>query len=221
MKHFYATVLAVFMLLSGTMSFAQVSVGTGYIFATDWVRQHSETLTGMDHNGIYVGAQYDVRVPFVSGLGVSSGLYANYLFSKNREEFGSPYLGGYHRFTEISLSIPIQATFGFDSSSRINLFAFAGPTIQYGIICKTIHTDVNDNSPVTCNHYTGDDPDRNRFNVLLGCGLGLRVSRFKVIVGIDQALTDYGVDRSLLKINVDDSTVGSRTQLKMGVGYAF
>ena len=67
-------------------------------------------------------------------------------------------------------------------------------------------------SSTSTDNFGGDDPARNRFNLLIGGGIGAQVSGIRVVLGVDQSLLNYSTAKN---------TVGSRFQLKLGVGYAF
>ena len=215
MKKLFTTVLAASLMLVATNAFAQLSGGAGYINATDKSTytdsKGNKTTTETPLNGFYVGAQYDMPVPAVSGLGVEAGLYANFLFGSKHYDglFG---LGaGTDKYSEINLNVPVHATFGFSLAGDTNVFAYAGPTFQLGLKSTgTYILDSDKSSKTVTDNYA--DPDRNRFNLLIGGGIGAQVSGIRITVGVDQSLLNY--------LTADGYT-GSRFQLKIGVGYAF
>jgi hypothetical protein len=216
MKKIFATVLAASLMLVATNAFAQLSAGAGYINAsetTTYTNGDTKTTATDQLNGFYVGGQYDMPIPAVSGLGIEAGAYANFLFGKNHSDglFG---LGaGTTTATDITLNIPIHATFGFDLAGDTNVFAYAGPAFQFGLVNKsTFVLDSNQSNSTTTDNYAGDTPNRNRFNLLIGGGIGAQVSGIRVTVGVDQSLLNY---------LTADKYNGSRFQLKIGVGYAF
>lgn len=215
MKKVITTVLAASLMLVATNAFAQLSAGAGYINATDKSvytdSKGNKTITNTPLNGFYAGVQYDMPVAAVSGLGVEAGVYANYLFGSNHYDglFG---LGaGTDKYSELNLNIPINATFGFDLAGDTNVFAYAGPTFQFGLSSQSTYIlDSDKSSKTVTDNYA--DPDRNRFNLLIGGGIGAQVSGFRITVGVDQSLLNY--------LTADNYT-GSRFQLKIGAGYAF
>ncbi len=216
MDKIFATVLAASLILVATNAFAQLSAGAGYINAsetTTYTNGDTKTTATDQLNGFYVGGQYDMPIPAVSGLGIEAGAYANFLFGKNHSDglFG---LGaGTTTATDITLNIPIHATFGFDLAGDTNVFAYAGPAFQFGLVNKsTFVLDSNQSNSTTTDNYAGDTPNRNRFNLLIGGGIGAQVSGIRVTVGVDQSLLNY---------LTADKYNGSRFQLKIGVGYAF
>ena len=214
MKKIFATILAASLMLVATNAFAQLSAGLGYINATEnttYTNGDTKTTTPTALNGFYVGGQYDMPVAAVSGLGVEAGLFANFLFGSEHSNglFG---LGsGTYKYSDITLNVPVNATFGFDLAGDTNVFAYAGPIFQFGLTNKTsFQGDGSSNTTITDN-FAGNDP-RNRFNLLIGGGIGAQVSGIRITVGVDQSLLNY---------QTADKYTGSRFQLKIGAGYAF
>lgn len=216
MKKIFATLLAASLMFAATDAFAQLSAGAGYLNATEtttYTNNNTTTSEKAQYNGFYVGAQYDMPIPAVSGLGIAAGAYANFYFGKNHSDglFG---LGaGTTTSSDITLNIPVNATFGFDIAGDTNVFAYAGPTFQFGLVNKsTFVLDSNSSNSTTTDNFAGNSPNRNRFNLLIGGGFGAQVSGIRITIGVDQSLLNY--------LTADNYT-GSRFQLKLGVGYAF
>ena len=216
MRKIFATLLAASLMFAATDAFAQLSAGAGYLNATETTTDTNNNTTTSEkaqYNGFYVGAQYDMPIPAVSGLGIAAGAYANFYFGKNHSDglFG---LGaGTTTSSDITLNIPVNATFGFDISGDTNVFAYAGPTFQFGLVNKsTFVLDSNSSNSTTTDNFAGNSPNRNRFNLLIGGGFGAQVSGIRITIGVDQSLLNY--------LTADNYT-GSRFQLKLGVGYAF
>jgi hypothetical protein len=65
----------------------------------------------------------------------------------------------------------------------------------------------------TFDNYDNDLLEQNRFNVYLGGGIGITVAGIQVSVGYD-----YGM-MNLYK--GDDATQSKRSNIKIGVGFAF
>jgi len=216
MKKIFASLLAASMMLVAFNANAQLSAGLGYINANNtsvYSTDNNKTITKTPLNGFYVGGQYDMPIPAVSGLGVNAGVYANFLFGSKHYD-GLLGLGaGTNKATDISINIPVNATFGFDLSGDTNVFAYAGPVFQFGLVNKNVYTpDGNSSSSTTTNNFAGDTPNANRFNLLIGGGIGAQVAGIRVVLGVDQSLLNYTTAKN---------TVASRFQLKLGVGYAF
>lgn len=215
MKKIFATVLAASLMLVATNAFAQLSAGAGYINATDkavyTASNGDKTSSETPLNGFYVGAQYDMPIPAVSGLGLETGVFANFLFGSSHSDGLLGFGAGTNKYSEMNLNVPVHATFGFNLSGDTNVFAFAGPTFQLGLSSKSTYIPDSDKSSKTVSDNFAD-PDRNRFNLLIGGGIGAQVSGIRITVGVDQSLLNY---------LTADNYNGSRFQLKVGVGYAF
>lgn len=215
MKKIFATILAASLMLVATNAFAQLSAGAGYINATEttkYTNGNTQNSTTEALNGFYVGAQYDMPIPAVSGLGVETGVFANFLFGKNHTDGLWGFGAGTNSISDITLNVPVNATFGFSLAGDTNVFAYAGPTFQFGLVNKsTFVLDSDKSSSTTTDNYASNDP-RNRFNLLIGGGIGAQVSGIRITVGVDQSLLNY---------QTADNYTGSRFQLKIGVGYAF
>ena len=217
MKKIITIIFAASMMLIGTQAFAQLSAGLGYISATDKTTYKPEngnsTTSTAGMNGFYLGGQYDMPIPGVSGLGASAGVYANFLFGKEHNDGILGFLAGTYKYTDITLNIPINATFGFDIAGDTNVFAYAGPTFQFGLTNKSTYVpDSDKSSSSTTDNFGGNNPSRNRFNLLIGGGIGAQVAGIRIVLGVDQSLLNY--------LTAEHYT-GSRFQLKLGVGYAF
>ena len=215
MKKIFATLLAASLMFAATDAFAQLSAGVGYLNASDksvyTPSKGDKVITETPLNGFYAGVQYDMPIPAVSGLGIEAAAYANFLFGSKHYDglFG---LGaGTNKYSEINLNIPINATFGFSLAGDTNVFAYAGPIFQLGLSSKSSYVPDSDKGSKTVNDNYAD-PDRNRFNLLIGGGIGAQVAGIRIVLGVDQSLLNY---------ETADNYTGSRFQLKLGVGYAF
>ena len=93
------------------------------------------------------------------------------------------------------------------------MFAYAGPTAQIGVIAKSYSktTSFLGSSESTRDLFSGSS-GLNRFNVLIGGGVGFGFSQFSINVGYD-----YG----LLNVYRGSSdTVMNRANLHIGVSFA-
>ena len=208
MKKIFATVLAGALMLLGTNAFAQLSVGGGYINSaetTTWTSGSNSSSNKADLNGFYVGGQYNIKI--VGDLGIAPGVYFSGLFGKRTDDLWIT--TGESKFTELSINVPINVNYSFALGRDFNLFAYAGPVLQYGVSCKGTYT-VGNNTNTT--NYYDDDHKRNAFNVYLGGGVGIQAGAIQVILGYDHSLTNM--------ITADNTKIG-RSQIKIGAGYAF
>ena len=221
--------IAAALVLVGTQAFAQLSVGAGYLNSTEiTTRQTNDGVkkNSQDLNGFYAGANYTIGLDgLVEGLAVTPGAYASMLFGTNKDNTNVSY-------RDLSVNIPINISYGFNLTSDFKLMAFAGPIFQIGIINKKITKTSNDTN-ITNNFedkkagatvdlgdlgvFGGEVtlvPARERFNILLGGGLGFEVNeQIAVLVGYNHSLMNYW--------KVDDKTSVARSQITVGVNFKF
>ena len=215
--------IAAALVLFGTQAFAQLSVGAGYLNSTeidkvqtnDGVKKYTQDL-----NGFYAGANYTIGLDALAeGLAITPGAYAAMLFGVNKDNSNTTY-------QDLSVNIPVNISYGFNLTSDFKLMAFAGPIFQIGIINKSVTK--TSNQTVTVNNFQeqkmgaevgGIDvtilstPARERFNILLGGGLGFEVNeQIAVLVGYNHSLMNYW--------KLDNTTVG-RSQITVGVNFKF
>ncbi len=235
MKKIFAIVLGV-ALLAGTQANAQISVGAGWLNSTEKsVTTYNDGSKNVSEptnlNGFYAGGQYNI--PIAGGFGVAPGLYASVLFGKQTGSLG--YIVGSTNiqsdYTEIALNVPVNVNYAFEIGD-FKLIAYAGPNFQYGIVSSSVTTTAtttiigDGNTKDTFNHYTGqviytdgssntnaDNADRNPFNIYIGGGLVFQAGSIMVNVGYDHSILNF------YKGNSNTNT--SRSQIKLGVGYAF
>ena len=197
MKKFLSTLLVASLMLLGTNAFAQMSFNAGYLNSTLATKN-----TNSGANGAYAGISFDV--PLAGGLGIAPGVYYSALFSKNTELFGF----GTGTFQEHAINVPVYLNYGFALARDAKFIIFGGPTAQYGLMSKVKH-EVG-NVEATVDNYK--DSDFNRFNVYLGGGVGFEAGPMLVTVGYD-----YG----MMNQYKDSDVACHRSNLKIGVGFAF
>lgn len=228
MKKIFAIVLGAALMLAGTNAFAQFSAGAGWINSTERETYKTNDPEKTNLNGFYAGGQYNL--PIVGGLSVAPGLYASMLFGKqtgNLDIYGVSLGSGEVKSTEFAINVPINFNYAIEVGD-FKVFAYVGPIFQYGFVNKDTldGTLVGVNIHGTTNNYTGvtvdkdgnkidllsGDPTRAPFNVYIGGGAGIQAGNFQVILGYDHSLTN------LCKV---DGYKLSRSEIKIGVGYAF
>lgn len=182
------------LLLVGTNASAQLSVGAGYLNSSE--KTQAKNVEKADLNGFYAGAHYNV--PLVAGLGVAPGLYVDMLFGKQEA----------NNYTELALNVPVNLNYSFVLGRDTKVFVYAGPVFQYGLLSRT-KASASVGSSETVNNY---ENFRKPFNIYLGGGAGIDVAGLQVILGYDHSLMNFA--RS------SDASIG-RSQIKIGVGYAF
>lgn len=201
MKKVFATVIAASMMLMGTSAFAQfssdnLSVGAGWVNSTLSYKSGSSS----SFNGLYLGASYALPVASVSGLSVEPGLYW--------EHFST---GGDVRNNESYLEVPVMAKYDFDFASDTRFFAYAGPTLSFGLTSKV--KEKNSGSTTVVNCY-GADSNYGRFDLLIGLGVGVDLlDHYRVKVGYNYGLVNRYTGSADLKLH--------RSEVTIGVAYLF
>ncbi|MBR6247015.1 MAG: PorT family protein [Bacteroidales bacterium] len=203
MKKIFAAAAALLM-LAGANAFAQISVGAGYLNSTLDSKYNgnkvSEGARGA-MNGFYVGASYNLKF---GEFGIAPGIYYSALMGSDTV------LNVTTAANEQAINVPVNFNYGYKLNG-VRLFAFAGPTVQFGIASKT---KTKTNPSIETNYYS-DNSNYSRFNLYLGGGLGADLmDQIQVTVGFD-----YGV-LNLYK-GSDSKASQHRYNLKLGVAYLF
>ena len=206
MKKIISTLLAASLMLLGTQAFAQVSVHAGYLNST----LATQNADPSNANGAYAGLSFNR--PVAGGFAVAPGIYYSMITSKNTASLGTVF-SGTGTFMEHAINVPVYLNYGIGLARDTKFLVFAGPTLQYGL-SSTIKTDANVlgvSGSTTSNNY--DNEHYNRMNVYLGGGIGIDVNGIMVTVGYD-----YGM---MNQYKGDNQPVSHRSNLKIGVGFAF
>ena len=209
MKKIISTLLAASLMLLGTQAFAQASFNVGYLNST----QSHESSKSVNTNGVFAGVTYNI--PIAGGLGIAPGLYYSLIAGKNAS--GARVLGvdvsSASKFKEHAVNVPFYLNWGANLNRDTRFFIFGGPTAQYGLSSKTKLTGGvgSWSADTTVDSY--EDDGQNRLNVYLGGGVGMKMAGILVTVGYD-----YGMMNLYQGDNAEQS---HRSNLKIGVGYAF
>ena len=206
MKKFFTTLLAASLMLLGTQAFAQISFNAGYLNSTIKVGNNDPS----NANGAFAGVSFNV--PVAGGLAIAPGVYYSLITSKSTANLGS-IASGSGTFMEHAVNVPVYLNYNIGLSRDTNFFIFGGPTLQYGL-ASTMRYDANVlgyTAGTTYNNY--DDSDYNRMNVYVGGGIGLNAGGYMITLGYD-----YGM---MNQYKGDNAPQAHRSNLKIGVGYAF
>lgn len=216
----------------GTQAYAQLSVGAGWLNSTETVKSGNSDPSKTNLNGFYVGGQYNL--PIVSGLGVAPGLYVSGIFAKANNSDSAYGISGSANASsrEFDLNVPVNVNYAFEIGRDFKVFVYAGPVFQLGIVSKASYEASLSagglglsTGKYTTDNYSGktfnakneevgqhDGGYQNPFNIYLGGGAGIQSGAFQVIIGYDH---------SLLNFSKNSNETASRSQIKLGVGYAF
>ena len=190
------------MMLAGTNAFAQLSVGAGYLNSTlsakyDGKAYDAGALGAM--NGFYVGGSYNLKF---GEFGIAPGIYYSFLTGSDTV------LTVTTKAVEQALNVPLYLNYGY-SLNGVRLFAFAGPTFQFGLSSKT------NNEIVGQVDYYASNSNYGRFNIYAGGGLGAELmEHIQITVGFDYGLLN-------LYTGTDDKAKQHRYNIKLGLAYLF
>ena len=193
---------------AATSAFAQdLSIGAGYLNSTTTTVASGSSAFGM--NGFYggVGAQKDLN----DLLGISTGLYYSYLTGTSSASVLGGLVSGSNKMSEHYINVPVQLNLGFDLAKGVRLFAFAGPTVNVGLISKSVATAsvAGHGGSSSIDNYA-DNSNYGRFDVMLGGGAGIKVANFKIFGGYNYGMLDRN--------KASDVTV-HRSEIVVGVSF--
>ena len=123
MRRIITLIAAAVMMTIATNSFAQMSVGAGYLHAGDQItlKALEPVETGM--NGAYAGLSYNL--PISDLIGIAPGLYYSLLLSNDSALEGL--LNA--KLREHFVNVPVYVNLGFNIGDNARFFLFAGPTV--------------------------------------------------------------------------------------------
>ena len=212
MKKIFTTLLAASLMLLGTQAFAQMSVNAGYLNSTQSFQESNSK--SINSNGAYAGVSFNI--PLAGGFAVAPGLYYSMITNKSGGAgsiLGIP-VSATSTFMEHAINVPVYFNYGMELARDTKVFAFAGPTLQYGLASTTkLAGGVGEYGGDTSYNNYEHNKNYNRMNVYLGGGIGFQVSAIQITVGYD-----YGM-MNLYK--GDNATQTHRSNLKLGVGFVF
>lgn len=214
---------------------AKTGVEAGYVNSSYSFKSGISSDNNYSLNGFYVGLSQDV--PLVAGLHFVPGIYYNFLTDNSREEVLNFNLKG--TLSDHYLNVPVMFRYQFGLPG-VKLYIFAGPTLSVGLVAKqkyavsgtVLGADVS--GDIAYDFYSGKvsssnidipqdgenpyqsilpDYRYNRFDVLLGGGIGVEVLNcLEVKVGYDWGM--------LNRYKGDEATL-HRNQLYAGIGIRF
>lgn len=201
-------IAAAALLLACATSFAQMNVNLGYVNSTETTKVGSDKSTSA-LNGFTVGFGYSLELAddfyFTPGV--------NYVFLTGSEADGNAWLSYKGTVTEHYVNVPLTLSFDFSLAPNVKCFLFAGPTASIGAASTTKVTGsvVGISADTTINNY--DDDDYKRFDIMLGGGLGIKVS--------DKYCFKVGYDYGLLNRANSNNVTLHRSQLTAGIAFLF
>ena len=212
MKKILTTLLAASMMLAGTSVFAQnLAVEAGFGLSST---RFNYTLgsTTADLYGGTLGLSYEI--PVVEGtIGFAPGIQVGYFTGG---DVNLPFNLGKASFNESYLAVPLDLNLHLPISEDMKFLMVAGPTLDLGLTSRAKLKDTSAEYDIY-DGALGDMTKYNRFDVLIGGGLGLDV--------MDAVRFTVRYDYGLINRNGGNLTSGflkvHRSQLKLGVGFLF
>ena len=215
MKKVLILVAALFV---GIQAQAQLQVEGGYqhFFEQSQVQVgNNKNISNSGWDGFYVGARYNIHLPWVSGLSILPGANFSFMFSKNQPY---PFMFLWNlvepSFREIALNIPVDVAYTYQVSSSIQLRGFTGPAFQIGLLNHAVVH--GGNSTLSYNLYASSDymaAARTRLNVGWGFGAGVVVS--------DKFTAHVRYELGMVNLTTAQYSKLFRNTLQVGVGYIF
>ena len=212
MKKILTTLLAASMMLAGTSVFAQnLAVEAGFGLSST---RFNYTLgsTTADLYGGTLGLSYEI--PVVEGtIGFAPGIQVGYFTGG---DVNLPFNLGKASFNESYMAVPLDLNLHLPISEDMKFLIVAGPTLDLGLTSRAKLKDTSAEYDIY-DGALGDMTKYNRFDVLIGGGLGLDV--------MDAVRFTVRYDYGLINRNGGNLTSGflkvHRSQLKLGVGFLF
>lgn len=166
-------------------------------------------------DGFYVGARYNIHLPWVSGLSILPGANFSFMFSKNQPY---PFMFLWNlaepSFREIALNIPVDVAYTYQVSSSVILRGFTGPAFQIGLVNHAVVS--GGNSTHSYDIYAANErvtAARTRLNVGWGFGAGVVVS--------DKFTAHVRYELGMVNLTTAQYSKLFRNALQVGVGYIF
>ena len=139
-KRFFISVAAAILLLFPAKSFAQFYAGAGYLNSKMNVHSDESYLNlNFNGNGFYITAGYSINLG--GGFALTPALtfqqfkYDVIDFSYEMDDYN---VGINSFMTEQYITVPFHLSFGHQISDDIRIFAFAGPSVAWGITSKIV-----------------------------------------------------------------------------------
>ena len=203
MKKIVTILSAALLLLAGVSASAQGALNAGYLNSIDIVKS-GNTTNSTPLNGFYVGATFTTDLGAVN---FTPGIFYGYATKSDSADLIITKLNG--KREDHFINMPLYFSYGFGSDDLF-LSVYAGPSASIGIASK-VTGSLGSNSS-SYDRYK-EDTDLNRFDIMLGGDIAVRVmNMFRINVGYDLGM---------LNRYKNTNTDYRRNQLTAGVAFVF
>lgn len=204
MKKIVILLSAALVLLASAPAFAQASIGAGYLSSTEIWKSGNSSSESTPMNGFYAGVGF--TVPVANGINFTPGIYYGFATKDNVVDVAGIFKINGGKQQDHYLNVPLDFSFALDLSSDLRFFVYGGPSLSLALASNLI-------SGSTTVNRLGENSDLNRFDIMLGGGLGVEVmNMFRINAGYDFGL--------LNRYQSSNYTV-NRNQLYAGVAFLF
>ena len=188
-----AAAVAALLISAGASAQGPWSITAGYLCPA-YRASASDVTSTSNGNGFYLGAGYEMPVRDIENFYLEGQLFYSYLGDKSGDTTENIHL----------LNLPVRGKYKTYVNDNFGIFCYAGPMLSYGIAA-------NDKVGSVAFDLYGDDGILNRFDIKLGIGAGVELSR-KLVFRI-------GYDWGLFNISKVDGAKAHIHWLNVGVAY--
>lgn len=233
-----AAAAVVLLAAAHTVSEARPGIEAGYVnaqYRSKFVAS-SDIADSFCMNGFFVGANSDTRL-YSNKLFFNTGLYYNMLKRSEVQDLSIARMSGTR--SEHSLSVPLQLKYRFYLRYSINMFIYAGPTLDFGFVSDVKYSVRSEalglEGNISYNYYNGrirssnipeeylrgveevlPDARYNWFDVSMGGGVGFEFLKFiELRAGYDWGLLNR------YRQSYSDDMLCRRNQVYVALGFRF
>ena len=194
------------MVLSANFASAKLGIGAGYLYQNLNEKTDGSSISSYNLNfhGFFVGLDYNANIG--KRFAVVPGLYYEFL-TNNSFGYGLSMQENY-------LKIPVDFQVAFKLGEKCRFIAGIGPKLHIGLSSKIKGGSESIDFYEYMDEFNGVNNAYNRFDVLLGVGIGLEF--------IDHIRINFGYDRGLMNrtAKIEGNKMYSN-YIRLGLSYVF
>ena len=203
MKKIVTILSAAILLLSGVSAFAQGAINAGFLNSVDIVNS-GNSISKSPMSGFYAGFTYTLELGAVN---FTPGIIYGYAAKSNSADLIITKLSG--KREDHFINVPLYFSYG-RGGDRFFISVYAGPSASVGIASKVTGSLGGNSSSYD---RFQEDTSLNRFDVMLGGGIAVRVAEMIRI--------NVGYDFGMLNRYKNTNTAYHRNQLTAGLAFIF